>query len=134
MAKVLVLSGLALLLVRATRAQTPALELPLYHLSQGEWRGAVLTESGHEIAAGVARSAAAAPVTLFDVNGWADMGATPASQRRLADARVAAVREELIRDGVAAGDIGLLAADRPDGAVPPLAQAAAKRVVIVVYY
>ncbi len=132
--KRLVLTGLALLFASALRAQTPVWELPIFHLSQGEWRGAVLTEIGREIAVDVARSAAAAPVTLFDINGWADMSATPASQRRLSDARVVTVREELISDGVAAGDIGVLIADRPDGAVPPLPQGEAKRVVIVVYY
>jgi len=134
MTKGLVLTGIALLLAPALRAQTPAPELPLFQLSQGEWKGAVLTESGQEIAADAARSAAAAPVTLFDINGLADLSATPASQRRLSDARVGAVREELIRDGVAASDIGVLIADRPDGAVPPLPEGARKRVVIVVYY
>ncbi len=134
MVKGLVLTGAALLFASVVRAQTPALELPLFHLSQGEWRGAVLTQSGQEMVADVARSAAAAPVTLLDINGLADMGATPAGQRRLSDARAAAVRAELTHDGVAAGDIGLLIADRPDGSVPPLPQGPAKRVVIVVYY
>ncbi len=118
----------------AVQGQAPALELPIFHLSQGEWKGAVLTDSGRQIVADVARSAGATPVKLLDINGLADMGATPVAQKRLSDARAGAVRDELIRDGVQEGDIGLLIADRPDGSVPPVPKGTQKRVVIVVFY
>jgi len=77
-----------------------------------------LTESGHQIVSDAAKASASAPSTVIDINGMADLGATSTSHRRLSDSRVAAVREELIRDGVVAGDIGVHAAQQVDGAAP----------------
>jgi hypothetical protein len=111
-----------------------AQDAPCIYLSQSEWQGAVLTESGRQIVLDVVKSAAAAPVTLFDINALADIGATPASQRRLSDARAAAAREELVRAGVAPGEIAVQAVETADGGVPPLPPGESRRVVIVVHY
>jgi hypothetical protein len=105
-----------------------------FFLSQGEWKGATLTESGHAIVADVAKSAAAAPATLFDINALADFAPTPASQKRVSDARLAAVREELERAGVALGDIAVQAVDTPGGGVPPLPPQEWRHVIIAVHY
>jgi hypothetical protein len=124
----------ALIVSGAASALDASLEPRRFYLSQGEWRGTTLTKSGGEIIADVARETSGSQSALFDINGYADLAPTPDSQRRISDARVDAVREELTRDGVTPGEVGVYPAD-PDGSVPPPpAELATKRVVIVVHY
>ncbi|MGO9543890.1 MAG: hypothetical protein ACLPPF_03750 [Rhodomicrobium sp.] len=134
MAKRLVLSWLVLLCAPAAWSEATAQEPARIYLSQGEWQGAVLTESGHRIVADAAKSSASLPVTLLDINALADFASTPASQRRISARRAETVREELQRDGVPSGDIGVQIVDQPDGSVPPLRDEEKRRVVIVVHY
>lgn len=134
MRRALLIASLAIACPLPAGAQQAAPEPPRFYLSQGEWKGAALTESGHGIVADVAKSAASVPVTVFDINTLADMAATPAGQRRMADARAAAVREELVRDGVAPGDIAVQAVETADGSVPPLPPQEVRRVIVAVHY
>ncbi|MGO9484575.1 MAG: hypothetical protein ACLPX9_08330 [Rhodomicrobium sp.] len=134
MIRALLAASVFVALAQGAIAQQGAPEPPRFYLSQGEWKGAVLTESGHEIIADVVKSAAAVPVTVFDINTLADMAATPAAQRRIADARAAAVREELVRGGVAPGDIVVQQVETADGSVPPLPPEQARRVIVAVHY
>ena len=134
MTKPLILIFAALMSSGSGKAQPVSPEGARIYLSQGEWRGAVLTESGHQIVSDAAKASASAPSTVIDINGMADLGATSTSHRRLSDSRVAAVREELIRDGVVAGDIGVQTAERADGAAPLPKDGPGQRVTIVVHY
>jgi hypothetical protein len=134
MIRALLAASLFIAFACAAKAQPAAPEPPRFYLSQGEWKGAVLTESGHQIIADVVKSAAAVPVTVFDINTLADMASTPAAQRRIADARAAAVREELVRAGVAAGDIVVQTVETADGSVPVLPPEQARRVIVAVHY
>ena len=130
-----VIAACAIVLVSQTARSQPAMnEAEHYYLSQGEWQGAVLTESGRGLITDAAKQAKSMPMTIVDVNAWADLPATPASQRRLADARVAAAREELLRIGVDAKDIATLASDAPDGWGPQPQGEQIKRIVLVVHY
>ncbi len=133
-AKRLALFCLLLMGIPAAWSEAAAQEAVRVYLSQGEWQGSVLTDSGHQIIADAAKSSASALVTLLDINALADIASTPASQRRISARRVEAVREELQRDGVSAGDIGVQIVDQPDGSVPPLRDEERKQVVIVVHY
>jgi hypothetical protein len=136
MAKQLILACTLSLVTQTAWSQTAVDESPRFYMSQGEWQGfkAVLTDGGHEFLADAAKQAKSLPMTIVDVNAWADMPTTPASQRRLADARVAAAREELIRIGIEAKDIGVLATDAADGWGPDPQGDQIKRVVLVVHY
>ena len=105
------------------------------YLSQGEWRGSVLTASGRQIMAETASVATPHVVTEIDINGMADLAPNPEGQKRTSDARVAAVRAELVRIGVAERDIGVEAVSTPDGEIPaPTGDLAARRIVIVAHY
>jgi hypothetical protein len=129
------IAACAIVLLSQTAWSQPAMnEAQHYYLSQGEWQGAVLTASGRGLIADAAKQAKTMPMTIVDVNAWADLPATPASQRRLADARVAAAREELLRIGVDAQDIATLVTDAPDGWGPEPQGEQIKRVVLVVHY
>ncbi len=134
MTKHLILACTLMLLTRTAWSQAAPDESPRYYMSEGEWRGAVLTDSGRGMIADAVKQAKAMPMTIVDVNAWADLPSTPASQRRRADARVLAAREELIRDGIEAKDIGLLASDAADGWGPEPQGDQIKRVVLVVHY
>jgi hypothetical protein len=134
MLKSAVLAPLFLLYAPALLAQMPEPEHSRFYLSQGEWKGAALTESGQEIVLEVVKSAASMSVTVFDINALADMGATPLSHRRIWDARLATVREELVHKGVPPGEIAVQEVRTADGSVPRLSPDAVRRVVIVVHY
>ncbi|HKM65148.1 MAG TPA: hypothetical protein VJY39_21935 [Acidisphaera sp.] len=128
-----IISACALVLAAsAAWSQTATQEIRRVYLSQGEWRGRALTESGRVIIADAARGAASGPTTQIDINGLADLASTPEGQRRTSRSRVEAVREEFVRDGVAPDDIAVQEIDTADGSIPPLqGEAATKRVVIV---
>jgi hypothetical protein len=134
MTKYLIAACAIVLLSQTAWSQQAVNEAEHYYLSQGEWQGAVLTEIGRGLIADAAKQAKTLPMTIVDVNAWADLAATPASQRRLADARVAAAREELLRIGVDAKDIATLASDAPDGWGPEPQGEQIKRIVLVVHY
>jgi hypothetical protein len=129
------ITACAIVLLAQTAWSQPAMnEAQHYYLSHAEWQGAVLTENGRGIIADAAKQAKTLPMTIVDVNIWAYLSATPASQRRLADARLAAAREELLRIGVDAKDIATLVTDAPDGLGPEPQGEQIKRIVLVVHY
>ena len=109
----------------------------MFYLSQGEWNGAVLTQSGHDIIGEVARASLHQQVAQIDINGMADLAPTEAGQRRMAASRAQAVRDELIHDAVVVGDIVVVTygAQNSAGNGIEVAPSAAKhRVEVIVHY
>jgi hypothetical protein len=116
-------------------AQSATRVLPTVFLSQGEWLGARLTESGRMLLGDAARDASPGTRIQIDVNSWADMAATPEAQHRMSERRIEATREELLRLGVAETDIAVMKVATADGSTPPPeGEAATKRFMIVAHY
>jgi hypothetical protein len=112
----------------------PQDEAERYYLSQSEWQGVVLNASGHRLIGEAMKQGRTTEMTIIDVNGWADLPTSPASQQRVADARLKAVRDELIRNGVDAKDIAVLVIDDPAGWGPQPHGEQKKRFVLAIHY
>lgn len=122
-------------LMSCAHAQSAPRPLPRVFLSQGEWNGAKLTDSGRLLIGDAVKDAVDGTITQININGMADLASSPVSQRRMSDARVKTTQHELIRIGVAEQEIGVQGVETADGSVPPPSgEAATKRVVIVVHY
>lgn len=72
-----------------------------------DWDRADLTERARQVVAEAARNAARVRVTTIEVNGYTDTSGTRQYNRGLSVRRARAVEAELIRDGVAASEIGI---------------------------
>jgi hypothetical protein len=134
--KVLPYLACALLIGASTSlAQSQTRVLPTVFLSQGEWLGAKLSDSGRMLLGDAARGASPGTRIQIDVNSWADMAATPEAQQRLTDRRIEATRIEFLRLGVAETDIAVMKVATADGSTPPPeGEVATKRFVIVAHY
>lgn len=116
-------------------AQSETRVLPTVFLSQGEWLGTRLSDSGRMLLGDAARDASSGTRIQIDVNSWADMAATPEAQRRVTDRRVEATRDELLRIGVIETEITEMKVTTADGSTPaPEGEVATKRFIIVAHY
>jgi hypothetical protein len=121
--------------VSTSLAQSETRALPTVFLSQGEWLGPRLSDSGRRLLGDAAQDALPGTRIQIDVNSWADMAATPAAQQRLSDRRIEATRVELLRLGVAEADVAVMKVATADGSTPPPeGEVATKRFVIVAHY
>lgn len=119
----------------SARAQPEIRVLPTVFLSQSEWLGTRLSDSGRLLLGEATREALSGTRIQIDVNAWADLAATPEGQQRLSDRRIGATREELLRLGVAETDITVMKVTTADGSTPPPeGEAATKRLIIVAHY
>jgi len=104
-------------------------------LDQTAWCGAALTVPGRQTVVDAAAAAAPQTVTLIDVDARAEIAGDPARRARILDRRVATVRGELGRNGIAAGDIAEWPGAGPDGAQTfPPAELQAKKMVLIAHY
>ncbi|GLR89948.1 hypothetical protein [Bradyrhizobium iriomotense] len=116
-------------------AQSETRVLPTVFLSQGEWLGTRLSDSGRMLVDDAVQDASSGTRIQIDVNSWADMAATPEGQQRMSDRRIEATRMELLRLGVAETDIAVMKVETADGSTPPPeGETATKRFVIVAHY
>ena len=70
-----------------------------------DWDRADLTARARQIVAEAASNAAHGGTTRIEVDGYTDLSGTPAYNQRLSVRRATSVKAELVRDGVAAGEI-----------------------------
>ena len=82
-----------------------------------DWDRADLTERARQIAAQAAQAAQRAP-TRLEVSGYTDLSGSAAYNQRLSVRRAQSVRAELVRDGVAAGEIGVRGLGESNPLVP----------------
>jgi hypothetical protein len=124
-----------LIAVQSGLAQSETRVSPTVFLSQGEWLGARLSDSGRMLVGDAVQDASSGMRIQIDVNSWADMAATPEAQQRMTDRRIEATRAELLRLGVAEMDIAVMKVATVDGSTPPPeGEATTKRFVIVAHY
>src|SRR5208282_4138433 len=105
------------------------------YLCEAAWRGSDLTIVGRQMVVDAAAGAAPSTVTLIDVNARAEVAGDPARRARILGRRVETVRMELVRNGIAAVDLGEEAGVGPDGiqTFPP-ADLQTKRMALIAHY
>jgi outer membrane protein OmpA-like peptidoglycan-associated protein len=72
-----------------------------------DWDRADLTSRAREIVAEAAQASTHVQTTRIEVNGYTDLSGTPAYNQRLSVRRAQTVQSELVRDGVAPGEISI---------------------------
>ena len=72
-----------------------------------DWDRADLTARARQIVAEAAQSSLQVRATRIEVNGYTDLSGTVAYNTKLSERRAAGVRDELLRDGVPAGEIAV---------------------------
>jgi hypothetical protein len=104
-------------------------------LYEAAWRGSDLTVIGRQMVVDAAAGAAPNAVTLIDVNAKAEVAGDPERRARILGRRVETVRTELLRNGIAAVDVGEEAGQGSDGiqTFPP-ADLQTKRMVVIAHY
>ncbi len=105
------------------------------YLYEAAWRGSDLTVVGRQMVVDAAAGAAPQTVTLIDVNARAEVAGDPERRAWVLNRRVKTVRAELLRNGIAAVDVGEEAGVGPDGiqTFPP-AELQTKRMVLIAHY
>jgi hypothetical protein len=105
------------------------------YLYEAAWRGSDLTVVGRQMVVDAAAGAAPQTVTLIDVNARADVAGDAERRARILGRRVETVRRELLRNGIAAVDVGEEAGVGPDRlqTYPP-AELQTKRMVLIAHY
>ncbi|HTZ69650.1 MAG TPA: OmpA family protein [Acetobacteraceae bacterium] len=83
----------------------PAVEQARTYLVFFDWDRADLTARARQIVAEAAQASTHVQTTKIEVNGYTDLSGTAAYNQRLSVRRAKSVEAELIRDGVAAGEI-----------------------------
>jgi outer membrane protein OmpA-like peptidoglycan-associated protein len=83
-----------------------------------DWDRADLSARARQIVASAAQASTHAQTTRIEVNGFTDLSGTAAYNRALSVRRAQSVRAELVRDGVAAGQIGIHGYGESDPLVP----------------
>jgi hypothetical protein len=105
------------------------------YLDQTAWRESALTVVGRQKVVDAAAGAAPQTVTLIDVNQRAEVAGDAERRARVLDRRVANVRRELQRNGIAPENVG----ERPGagwGGVQtyPPGELQAKQMVVIAHY
>lgn len=72
-----------------------------------DWDRADLTSRAREIVAEAAQASTHVQTTRIEVNGYTDLSGTPAYNQKLSVRRAETVQSELVRDGVAPGEISI---------------------------
>jgi iron complex outermembrane receptor protein len=72
-----------------------------------DWDRADLTDRARQIVASAAEASTHVQTTRIDVNGYTDLSGTPAYNQKLSVRRAETVQQELVRDGVAPGEISI---------------------------
>jgi outer membrane protein OmpA-like peptidoglycan-associated protein len=72
-----------------------------------DWDRADLTDRARQIVAEAAQASTHVQTTRIDVSGYTDLSGTPAYNQGLSVRRAKSVEAELIRDGVAPGEIDI---------------------------
>ena len=99
------------------------------------WRGSALTVVGRQQVVDAAAGAAPQTVTLIDVNQRAEVAGDAERRARILDRRVANVRRELFRNGIAPAAIGGWAgADEGGVQIYPPGELQAKPMVVIAHY
>ncbi len=91
----------------AAAAPPPAPEAARTYLVFFDWDRADLTARAREIVAQAASASTHVATTRIEVNGYTDLSGTAAYNQRLSVRRAHAVETELVRDGVAQGEISI---------------------------
>ncbi len=105
------------------------------YLDQSAWRGAALTVPGRQRVVDAAAGAAPQTVTLIDVNARAEIAGDTERRAHILDRRVATVRAELKRNGIAPADIAEWPGSGPDGVQTfPAADLQTKPMVVIAHY
>ena len=99
------------------------------------WRGSALTGVGRQMVVDAAAGAAPQTVTLIDINARADVAGDAERRARIFDRRVANVRTELHRNGIAPVAIGEWPGPAPGGVQTyPPGELQAKQMVVIAHY
>jgi outer membrane protein OmpA-like peptidoglycan-associated protein len=72
-----------------------------------DWDRADLTDRARQIVAEAAQASPHVQTTRIEVNGYTDLSGTPAYNQKLSVRRAQQVQNELVRDGVAPGEISI---------------------------
>ena len=91
--------------VTPAMASTPAPEAARTYLVFFDWDRADLSARARQIVAEAASASTHVQTTRIEVNGYTDLSGTAAYNERLSVRRARSVQAELVRDGVAAGEI-----------------------------
>ncbi len=91
----------------APLAPPPAASPVRTYLVFFDWDRADLTSRARQIVATAASASQSGGTTKIEVNGYTDLSGTPAYNQKLSVRRAEAVKVELVRDGVPAGEIGI---------------------------
>ena len=83
-----------------------------------DWDRADLAARARQIVAEAASNAAQGGTTRIEVDGYTDLSGTPAYNQRLSVRRATSVKAELVRDGVAAGEIAVAGHGESNPLVP----------------
>jgi outer membrane protein OmpA-like peptidoglycan-associated protein len=88
-------------------AAVPAPEAARTYLVFFDWDRADLSERARQIIATAAQASTHVQTTRIEVNGYTDLSGTAAYNQRLSVRRAQSVEAELVRDGVAEGEISI---------------------------
>ena len=91
----------------ATPVASPAPEPARTYLVFFDWDRADLTARARQIVAEAAAASTHVQTTQIEVNGYTDLSGTAAYNQRLSVRRAQSVEAELVRDGVARGEISI---------------------------
>ena len=105
------------------------------YLDATAWRGSALTVVGRQNVVDAAAGAAPQTVTLIDVNQRAEVAGDVERRARVLDRRVANVRRELHRNGIAPAAIGEWPGPAPGGVQTyPPGELQTKQMVVIAHY
>ena len=85
----------------------PAVEPSRTYLVFFDWDRADLTARARQIVAEAAQASTHVQTTRIEVNGYTDLSGTAAYNQRLSVRRAQSVQAELVRDGIASGEISI---------------------------
>jgi iron complex outermembrane receptor protein len=91
----------------AAIAPPPAVVPTRTYLVFFDWDRADLTARARQIVASAAEASTHVQTTRIEVNGYTDLSGTPAYNQKLSVRRAETVQNELVRDGVAPGEISI---------------------------
>jgi hypothetical protein len=118
----------------ATGCATPP-EVKRDTLDATAWRGSALTVVGRQMVVDAAAGAAPQTLTLIDVNQRAEVAGDPERRARILDRRVANVRTELRRNGIAPPNVAEWPEAGPGGVQTyPPGELQTKRMAVIAHY
>jgi hypothetical protein len=122
-----------LIALTASGCATP--EVKRDYLYEAAWRASSLSVVGRQMVVDAAAGAAPHTVTLIDVNQRAEVVGDAYRRARILDRRVADVRAELSRTGIAPADIAEWRGAGPDGVQTfPPGDLQSKPMVVIAHY